>query len=141
MAFLKTILSKTVPVEPLNEVIKKKINQLVLSQLDDYEKNYNRELYSVYKEWKSAGKKFTFPELDQETHNRAGVKSLKTTITNKTWIEIGDDIDKEVKTKTTNEMVIKASNSAGKKSVGVIVSKSIDEGLKKITKKAEARKK
>ena len=37
-------------------------------------------------------------------------------------------------------MVMKASNAAGKKSVSVMVSKSVDEGIKRITKKAEAKK-
>lgn len=141
MAFLKNILTKQAPVEPLNDVIKEKVERLVVGQLDDYEKNYNKALFIVFKEWKSAGKKFTFEELDQEAHNRAGVKSFKQTVTNHTWTEVQDDVDTEIKSKTDNEMVMKASNVAGKKTVGVLVSKSVDTGLKKITQKAEARKK
>jgi hypothetical protein len=34
-------------------------------------------------------------------------------------------------------MVIKGSNIAGKKAVGVIVGKSVDEGIKKMSKKSE----
>ena len=37
-------------------------------------------------------------------------------------------------------MVIKTSNTAGKKTVGMMVSKTVDEGIKRITKKAEAKK-
>lgn len=140
MAFLKAILRKTSPMDPINDNIKEKIGHLVVNQLDDYEKNYNRELRSVYKEWRSVERKFTFEELDQEAHNRAGVKSVKQTITNKTWNEIEDDVEEEVKTKSNNDMVIKASNKAGKKTVGIMVSKSVDEGLKKITKRTEAKK-
>ena len=77
MAFLKTILRKTSPIDPMNDSIREKVEQLTVSHLDDYEKNYNRELFNVYKEWRSKEKKFTFEELDQEAHNRAGVKSLK----------------------------------------------------------------
>ena len=140
MAFLKTILRKSSPVDPINDNIKEKVEQLTVSQLDDYEKNYNHELFNVYKEWRSKEKKFTFEELDQEAHNRAGVKSLKQFITNKTWLEIEDDVDEEVRTKTENDMVIKTSNTAGKKTVGMMVSKTVDEGIKRITKKAEAKK-
>ena len=140
MAFLKTILRKSSPVDPINDNIKEKVERLIVSQLDDYEKNYNHELFNVYKEWRSKEKKFTFEELDQEAHNRAGVKSLKQFITNKTWLEIEDDVDEEVRTKTENDMVIKTSNTAGKKTVGMMVSKTVDEGIKRITKKAEAKK-
>lgn len=141
MALVKAIFGKTKSVDPINDEIKKKINQLIVVHLDNYEKNYNRELYIVYKEWKTAKKKFTFEELDQEAHNRAGVKSLKETITNKTWSEIEDDVDKEVKTKSNSDTAIKISNIAGKKTVGVMVSKSVDESIVKITKKAETKKK
>ena len=141
MALVKAIFGKTNSVDPITDEIKKKINQLIISHLDNYEKNYNRELYLVYKEWKTAKKKFTFEELDQEAHNRAGVKSLKETITNKTWSEIEDDVDKEVKTKSNSDTAIKISNIAGKKTVGVMVSKSVDESIVKITKKAETKKK
>ena len=140
MAFLKSYFGKTTTVEPLNDVIKSKIERLVVSKLDDYEKNYTKELFNVYKEWKSTEKKFTFEELDQEAHNRAGVKSFKQTVTNHTWSEVQDDVDREVKNQTDNDMAIKASNVAGKKTVSVIVSQTVDAGIKKISKKGEERK-
>ena len=137
MSFLKKTIQQNTSVEPLNDEIKQKITGLVTDKLVDYEKNYRNELQNVYKEWTNAGKNYTFPELDREAHNRAGVKSFKETVSETTWNDVKNDVDKEVKSKTKVDLVIKASNTAGKKAVQVMVDKSVDEGLKKMSKKAE----
>lgn len=124
-------------VDPMNDNIKQKINQLITNQLNDYESNYNSELGNVSSEWTKQGINFSWPELDKEAHNRAGVDSFKTNISKEIWNSVQTDIDNHIKTKTKNEMVIKASNTAGKKAVDTMVDDSVNEGLKKISKNAQ----
>ena len=138
MSFLKKIIGGSKPgesIDPLDAQLKQKIEHLVISKLDNYQKNYMDLFTTVTNERSSKNLSFVFAEVDREAHSRAGIKSLKETASRETWEETEDDVERNVKTKTSNDLAMKAAKMAGKKGVEMMVERLIDEGIKRITTK------
>ena len=132
MSFFKKMLNKGKNIDPMDDKLKEKIERLVVSMLDDYGNNYNVEYKSVREEWTESGKEFTESQLDEEAHNRAGIESFKDTVANKVNDEVEDDVEANIKKQTDNSLVVTASKKAAEKSIDILVSKLIDEGIKKL---------
>ena len=136
MGFLKKILNRSKP-EPISTEIKDKIHNLVIKNLETYEENYNNEFSAVIEEWKEAEKELDFTAIDNEAHNKAGVETVKDEISKLVWNETEDDVERNVKAQTENEIAMKAAKKAGEKAVEKMVSKAVDQGLEKMTEKQE----
>ena len=139
MTFLTEFLEKNDSENIIIDPIQIKIEHMIIKYLNIYEQIYNMELFRIYKNWKHLGKKFTFSELNQEAHRRTGVKKFKKNITKKIWLSIKNDIDKEVKSRTTSKVIIQQTKLASKKDFAKMVSVSVNDGLKEISKKAQAK--
>ena len=124
-------------IDPVDQQTKYKIDRIVNDNLQSYKEKYNKEFFAVMKECDAANKKYTFPDVDKEAHNRAGVATFKHDVSEAVWNEVKDDIDRNIRAKTTNDTIMKAANTAGKKTTEKIVDKSVDEGIKKISKEKE----
>jgi hypothetical protein len=134
---IKSVVEDKVKVEALNPEIKQKIERSVLMQIDSYAAHYRTEFRNITQEWSDEGRNIVFKEVDLESHNRAGVETLKDKISDIVWTEVEDDVEGNVKRQTDNEIAMKAAKKASEKAVEVSVDKLVDEGLEKISKESE----
>ena len=132
MSFLTQIFGGK-KIDPIDQQTRDKIDNIINDNLRTYKEKYNKEFFAVMKEWDAANKKYTFPDVDKEAHNRAGIDTFKRAVSESAWNEVKNDIDRNIKSKTNNETIMNAANAAGKKTVERIVDKSVDEVIKEIS--------
>ena len=131
MKFIRQLLGKEDTPDPIDEEMKLEIEGITNDEIKEYEEAFNEEYEKDLQEKE---------EEDEEAKNaqlREGANELGKKITDKAWIVIEPKVEQKLRAKTDNEVTIQAGKKGAKKTCSMIVSKTIEIALKRITKSKE----